>query len=131
MPPKVKKNGKRVDLKYQRKLSKNKRKMQIRIAGALRKVNRQVFGGDVSMSKEGALLIQTLLVENFLPKLNEAADRLRMHEGRRTTTADHIRRAARLILPKELASHAISEAHRANYKEQEFERNRSKKKAAA
>ena len=102
-----KKKGKRAKKKYV-------------LRGSIKRVTDEIFGKEISVSESSKQLIEDLIMEVLMPQLNEAANQLRLHRGHRTLTSQDLLNAAKLVLPDELARHAVSEGYKAQQREKEW-----------
>jgi len=74
----------------------------------IRKVLKQVHG-DVSISKD-AIAIMDRFVNDIFRKIAEEAGRLTKYSKKRTLTSKEMKTSVKLVLPEELANHAVCEA---------------------
>jgi histone H2B len=70
---------------------------------------------DTSITKKSMAVMSDFIDDTFEKIMNEAAELARKHQ-RHTLTTREIQGAVRLVLPGELATHAVSEGHKAYVK---------------
>lgn len=109
--------GKKIDKKAVKKTvssgekKKRSRKRKESFASYIYKVLKQVHP-DTGVSSK-AMLIMNSFVNDLFERIAEEASRLAHHNKKSTITSREIQTAVRLILPGELAKHAVSEGTKA------------------
>ena len=118
--PVTSKSSKQKPLSIRGKTKRKRGKKKYVLRGSIKRVTDEIFGKEISVSEGSKQLIEDLIMEVFMLRLNETAIQLRLHRGHRTLTSQDLLNAAKLVLPEELARHAVSEGYKAQQREKDW-----------